>query len=271
MKLPEFRELRAPVRANRTLQKVGESIKMRQKKRGLRILGLSLLAVLSLMALGASTAAASGQWLVPSGTAFSGTETFLGTGLSGELLVPGIGLEIFCNKSKVTGNISANDRVLAEVLFEECRVLNNNFCKIFETKANMEANTSAGNLVAKGEGLIYLHGGKHYLLAEQHSGATSFTTYYFSPASKGCSLPLENTINGTTILELETLLTPGKKQSAKALLDMEIQLLFREELSATFGANGDKLFYGTEPAELHGGLAEVHLSGPHAGQSWSGD
>jgi hypothetical protein len=209
------------------------------------------------------------------GTAFAGEEAITGTGEEVEFLFGAFLGEINCTGSEIkNGKIFESDKLLAEILYNGCTVLGNKFCKVYETKMDMELATNPEHFILKLKALLLLHesisgGKKHYLLVEEDGG--QYGTIFLSSSTKGCGLPLESTFSGSTIMELSDVLTSQLTHLIKPLLDMEIQLLFREELKATFGEHGAELPYGTERIELHKGLTTIKLIGANMGRNWSGE
>ena len=152
---------------------------MTRRTHGLKILGLSLLAVLGLMAVSAAGAQAEGKFLIEGkdvSTLPLKTELVTGTAAAGKLLVPGLALTIECTLGDIDGTLEAEGMALVKVLFLGCKVEGNKFCKVYPTEADRNAKTNVEDLTATGLGLLKLMGGKHYLLVEQervnllHSG-----------------------------------------------------------------------------------------------------
>ncbi len=234
---------------------------MRQGRNGIKVLGLMLIAALAVMAFTAAAAQA-GEYKINGSTLTTlglASESVEGTVAEGELLVPGLSLNINCKKGTFTGTIKKGGGASAKILYSECEVLGNKFCKTYETKANMESEVNAGNLVAEGSGEIILMGEKHYLLVS--SGATPFTTVYFTKSTKGCTLPLEETVSGSTVFLLPTALTSLVTQTVETIPQATLETLFATDI----------LKYGNQTAWLDGGKTSVVLSGANKGKPWSGE
>lgn len=140
----------------------------------------------------------------------------------------------------------------ATVLFEECSVESNPFCKTYETKAKRETHLAAdrGFLFASGLGETILMGGSHYILFS--SGATPFATIYLSSAKEGCILPLEESVSGSTVFFVPNALTSSVNQTLSTMTKAELEALFPS----------DVLKYGNQTTWLDGGgTTNAHLSG----------
>jgi hypothetical protein len=234
---------------------------MRQGRHGIKVLGLSLIAALGLMAFAASAQA--GEYTINEGGVHKtftehgiASESVEGTVAHGTLLVPGLGLTILCTGGTFSGTVLLGGTAHASILFSGCEgIPNGTVCKPFETKAKMETNLTAdkGFIAASGLGQIILHEGKHYLLVEN---TTEFTTIYWP---KLCALTLENVVKGSYVFELPTALELGLvNQTIVPLLQEVIEKLFPKDL----------LSYSNQPAWLHPGTATAHLSGALKGKFW---
>lgn len=243
---------------------------MSQGRHGIKVLGLSLIAALGLMAFTAAAAQA-GEFSLTNGTPET-TGTFTAKGVAsesiegsvalGELLVPGLGISFHCTGGNITGTVLLKDAsskaiAHANILYTGCTVKGNKFCQVYETHANMLAETNVGNIAASGLGELILMGGQHYLLVE----SASFATLYLLTSAKGCTLPLENAVNGSTVLFIPNALTQSQNQTLIPLTQAELETLFPNH----------KLFYGTQAAWLDGGTATVALSGVNKGKKWGGE
>jgi len=241
---------------------------MRHGPQGIKILGLSLLAAISVMAVSAAAAQAAHFAIEGTPLAAGDSETVAGTGVEGELLVPGIGLNINCTSSAFTGTLLPAGAADASVLFSGCTVLGNKFCKIYENEANMNAKTNAGNILATGTGELHLHEGQHYLIVKGVGAEEIFTTVYFNTAAEGCNLGgLSMVIKGLTALVLPTGLTNLVNQTIAPLTAADDLLL---NGSAAGQLNLKLIFkFGNEPARLDGGeITNAHLTGKRVGQKW---
>jgi hypothetical protein len=148
-------------------------------------------------------------------------------------------------------------------------VLGNKFCFPFEDKAKMEGNLAEnkGFIKASGTGKLLLMGTspvKHYLLVE----STEFATIYLTKSTLGCTLPLENKVSGSTVLELPGALANTVNQEIKTIPQAELESLFE----AAKGENKvNTLLYGNQLAWLDGGTSQAALSGALKGKTWGGE
>jgi hypothetical protein len=227
---------------------------MRNRKHGLKALGLSFLAALGLLALTAAGAAAT-AWDV-NGTLMS--EALLpemdGALKESALIVTknGIGqaLIIHCSEFTVTaGNLHLKDGT-ATIQYDNTTCL---------TLINGMNQKNCGHEVVGGINMLpfqarilpVLHNGVVYLLAEPQSG-TAFTQVHYGGL---CSLPLVS-IGGTVTFECED----GKLVPRSCEVPAVKQLVRPVTNQALFG---DELKYGANLATLQG-EAEVFLKGAHA-------
>lgn len=235
---------------------------MRQGRNGIKVLGLMLVAALAVMAFTASAAQAGeyrieGKTLTEKGLA---SESVSGTLAKGKLLVPGLALTFVCLKGKGTGTVLLGGTAHATILFEECSVEGNKFCKTYETKAKMESEVEPGNITASGLGEVILMEGKHYLLVS--SGAGIFSQIFLTKSTKGCTLPLEETVTGSTVFSLPTALTSSVNQTLSTIPQAELEKLFPS----------DVLKYGNQTAWLdEGGSTNLALSGANIGKAWGAE
>ncbi|HEV7399052.1 MAG TPA: hypothetical protein VGN84_02160 [Solirubrobacterales bacterium] len=245
---------------------------MSQGRHGIKILGLALLAAVSVMAVTAASAMATGEYKLEAKTftaAGLAKESVAGTGGLGILLVPAIKLELHCTGADVTSSTVLLGGVAhATVLFLGCTVLKNSFCHVYPTKAEAEkdSGTGLGDITASGLGLLRLHGSPvvHYLEVEGPEGGTKpFTTIFFGGAE--CTLPIENKVTGKTAFKLPGALTPAVNQTLESINEATGTLL------------GVQLKFGLNNAFIHGGTfatpttASVHLSGANVGKTWGSE
>jgi hypothetical protein len=219
------------------------------RKHGLKVFGLSIMMALGLMVFGASAAQAtdSGVWLenekaITTLLTATGTVDVLlkleivplnveidctgFTVLQGDLLGSGVG------ESPGVGHV--------ELLFTGCKVYTFNPlaeqapCKLYENALEREMKTNAGNILAAGLALVFLHtDGVPYIRIHGVPGTDILVTLF----SENCvGVP-----NGTKIRGLEVLLV--KKIEKKLLLEMANLTLFPPAL-----------FYGENQAQLLGAV-----------------
>lgn len=228
------------------------------KKHGIKVFGLSLLAALGLMALTA-TGAQAGEYTVEGKTFTSkaiASETVSGgTSETSKILVPGLSLTIECKKGKVSGSILLGGVTHLTTLLEECSVEGNKLCKTYETKAKMETGSEPGFLTGSGLGETVLMGGVHWwvILIKM--------TIYFEKSTKGCTLPLEEVLEGCWTLKIPTFLIPSIIQKFLKLFQFELETLFPSNV----------LKYGNQTAWLDGGELSLSLSGANTGKTWGGE
>lgn len=232
-------------------------------KYGLKAFGVSLMAVLGLMAMFAVAAQAenlsdggkAGKFKVEGSSALVIGAKFVGVQEgAGKLLIAAKNAFVECKKGKVTsGEGVSESEVKAVVLFEECAT--------FEDKSPFNALTacnvigepaSTGKVEAKGVGKAILHEGKLYVLL---SGAP-FATIKFGPE---CGIGVKVEVKGSVVAEVDN----GEEKLTHLLTFSEaIQKLFQ------VGGVGDKLLYGASEAFINAS-ATVELTEKHAGKVWS--
>jgi hypothetical protein len=203
----------------------------------IKLLGLSLLAAVGVMAVSAASAQATYVLLRNNVTVSS--LSLKGTGLLGELLS---NINIHCTKSKLTATAtnllptSPDTDVKAHVLYEECTVVGNPFCTI-------------SNSVGKADKLILaqaggkLTGDSGTSLFGLASSANFATIRFEAPL---CVLPASEVISGSLKLTLLNFLTETK-----------VHLVHVDE---------EAILLGETPAFLDGGETHVEEA---TGASWS--
>jgi len=242
------------------------------RKHRLKVLGLSFLAALSLMALSAGGAQAGYLILNASGVASELHATASGEiDLLGVLLVPDLNFEVVCHEFEVKeGLILTGGVAHAKLLFKNCLIyeIKNKVtglltelpkCKVYETSMDEELNLNAGNALAEGLVLVIKHEfkvgekteSKIELLAHPKEAGGRFATLFFNEL---CPVPLESPISGLLTLEAH-------------LGGHQVKQLLREALpNLTLGS----LIFGSgagRPALLDG-AAWVFLTGAHEGLKW---
>ncbi len=232
---------------------------MRQGRHGLKVLGLALVAAISVMAVTAVAAQAANQVVIETKVETAETE-LEGTGGKGKLLVPALTLELECTTGKIKGkgkNTAGSDfHGTAHILFHGCLVIGNKFCKVYPTAADRTAKTNAGLLLAEGLALIITSGASRYVKASQ-IGAAPFSTIFLTKAAEGCTLPAENTVTGTAAFKIDTF---GTEALEHELLDITPA----EETTL-----GVALKYGENPATLDEGNGSGKLVGAFLGKKFS--
>jgi hypothetical protein len=132
---------------------------MRQRRYGLKVLGLSLLAVVGLMSF--SAAAQAHEWLIEKKVLGTGgwslnEATVGGTVLLSLLLVPGLGLEFHCADGEFSGTILRSGTSHALILYLTCTVVGYPECTIHSPgKANGLIHLEVLDEVIEHAGVIY--------------------------------------------------------------------------------------------------------------------
>lgn len=210
---------------------------MSSARKGIRILGLSLLTALAAMAFTAGAAQAiefslSSKTFTADGVA---SETFLGSAGSGALITAESKLEFHCTTGAVTGTVLLGGTVHAHVLFNGCAVVGNKLCVIYPTAADRTANTNAEKILAEGLGEVILHGSVYWA----KFSSASFSTIFLS--KKACTLPPENVVSGSAAFKLPSATTSSLNHTVETINATDETLL------------GVALKYGTEKANLAAG------------------
>jgi hypothetical protein len=238
---------------------------MTARKRTFR-LGLALMSALSIFATSA-TAAQAAEFRVDGGTFASkgvGSGPINGTQEAGggELLVQGLGLELFCAKATLTGTLSAGGTAAAQVLYEGCEVLEaKEICEIYKSEADLNSHANQGHILVNWTGGGVLHEGKHYLVVKGIGASEVLTTIFFHGAE--CPLSgIAGPITGLFVLGLPSILSELELQPFEILLNPEIPTL-------VLAANNRLRFLG-EALELHGKKFIVLLEGTLKHHKWGG-
>lgn len=224
---------------------------MSRSLKSLRLLGVSLLAVLGLMAIGAAAAQAEDEFYI-NGTPLldlGGEEEVEGTFGPGELLEEG-NIKIACAGGSFNGVIKAHGLGSGEANFgvdEKCDVLETNgHCWV------------EGPIKATGEIEIALHEGGAYLILTGLGPGRQFAAFEISGDGLCAIEELGINVHGQTALLLHDPNTPRVVQTGLTI-DLE-----EEKLVA------DGIFLGNNQAHFEAGtLVEVFLSGSHFGQKWN--
>lgn len=236
------------------------------RKHGLRALGLSLMAALSLMAFSSSAQAVTGEWTIEGVGVLQGTESIKGVQDStapSQLLKSIAGkaeILIHCEEfSTDDGLIYGAKEVapkpagtsLATILYKKCITKlagkESIICKPVEP------------IEAKVRNLLVLDSAKNYILFEPHEAGKPFAEIKFGTGE--CSVPT-TPVTGSIVFQCEE---PAGTQVDCATL-RKIQLISPAP-AALFEA--DKLSFGVNPATLTGS-AKLELSGGNAGKAWGG-
>jgi hypothetical protein len=219
-----------------------------------RILGLSLLAMVAVMAVNA--AAAQANWLLLKNLVSVATLKLVGTILEFELLVGDLNLKVFCKKGTISATIT--DRTPAvgslHVLKELCSVLLFANCTVHST------GRSNGHILFEGSGsAIWMSSNDSVLILLEEP---DFTTIEFL----GATCPFVDTVepvSGGLLLEL---LEASSPHLLKRLAHLDDHELFFGQAEATL--DGVEL-HGSPPAlPLYVDTALLHLE-EETGALWA--
>ena len=227
-------------------------------RQGIKLLGLALLAALSMMAVTAVGAQAEGEFRVEGKALAEGEEAELeGTGGESTLSVPGLGLKfnctitlLFARVRNINLGIFRHAHAEHHVLRHSCVVVGNKLCTIYPTEEDRAKGTNAGLLLSK---TLYLE----RLFLFWHYWVYAATERFFF-GGKLCALPAEAKITGETAVKFGNATTEATEHTM-------------EDITATeekeIGLKG--LFFNEEPAELSGDNTTVKLVGKFAGKKFS--
>jgi hypothetical protein len=234
-------------------------------KQGMKMLGLALLAVLSIMAVIAVGAQAAGQLRIEGKVLAESEEAELeGTGGKSKLLVPGLGLTVECESSllKVT---TSNWLTFAKLIHgthhqvsHGCVIVGAKNCTIYPTEEDLTNKTNAGLLLSISlQKLILLSNPtRHYLVFEPIS-IPGFLKWFFL-GGVFCTLPEEIEVTGETAVKFANATTEEVEHGMEDITATE---------EAELGVEG--LSFNEEPAEIDGGSSKVKLVGKFAGKKYS--
>lgn len=215
------------------------------RKHGLKVLGLSVMAALSLMAF--SVSVVQGAWL-ENGATITGLKNAKGEiDTLGILEVPALNSKIDCTAFKVNpgvilGSAEASEPNIAHVglLYEGCKgyttsggtLTLQSKCLLFETQVDRNALTNAGNILATALFEIITHNGAKYIKVTAHSKIWS---------EECVNIPNGTLVTGNFVMQL------GAASVTKQLVSVSDLALFPNNLK--FGINEAKL-QGTVWVEL---------------------
>jgi hypothetical protein len=239
---------------------------MRQRKNGLRLLGLLAVAALAVMAFASSAQAH--QILInkkPVGALLATFDAKLETGTVGTMLVPGLGFQLSCTTMTVTkGAIETGTDAEGEFLFTGCTTLKIKTaeelpCHVKEPihafalfLPTLTISGVSAVLAEKIKALILLHSNK--------------ITPEWPLGTLPCILPLDNTVTGELCLEI----TNGNDTPTPLVVSDDTTQGKCDPRVTLEGAEGgtvkDVLKYGTQVVTLDG-KAELLLTGAHNGLS----
>jgi hypothetical protein len=222
------------------------------RKYGLKVLGLTLLAAISMMALSAAAAQAGSEVFVE-GKVLTGEKPIKGTVGAGELLTAG-GIQISCTGGTVTGTIKNKEAMgsgNANATFSGCNVKSaESVCKVYDA-LNM---FNAGVILASAEALLSIHkDGKHYLLLKGLGEKEIFAEFAIEDPLllDRCPIAGDYVISGLTVVALTNPLVEGKTQAGTTIAPATLESLFPTM----------QLFLGKEKSHLSGGVsASIELN-----------
>jgi hypothetical protein len=243
------------------------------KRNGLKVLGLSLVAVLGLMAF--LSAGAQANWLVETVELKANEAVAAKAHTTGILTVEKKNLEIQCTTLAGSGLklLASSATAEGKVNFSGCKT----FSPIKSGKEVAKCNPINQPISAGGKALIILHPtekGKNYILFEPATVGGKFTTIEFSGE---CALTETSDITGTLVAECGQLKETKLTVEGKEVIDKEFagedcnveaaSHLLQTAPEALF--TGDVLKFGANVAKL-GGIASVELEGANKGKKWAG-
>ncbi len=234
-----------------------------QNKHVVKVLGLSLMAALGLMAFTAVGAQAAN--LSPP---FTHGKTFVlgvNTGLTsvigtaegtGTLLVPALSVEISCTDFEVlNGTVNSEGHGTAKVLFLGCQVFSINAkgeltsaeplpCQLLDSVSGKVGHVTAEALV-----LVALHENKDYLIFEQLNlvETTPLATLKYT-AGTGCPIPLKQEVKGRVVFEILT----GDKHNGGAEVENAVGAKIQGGSKVTQELFTSKLLYGINESFIDG-------------------
>jgi hypothetical protein len=230
------------------------------RRNGLKALGLSVIAALSLMAFMAAGAQA--NWLVE-GVELKANETVsVAAHTEGKLAVPAKNIEFRCTTIGAEGLklVASSEKAEGKVKFTGC------------TAFQISTGTAQANckpkepITAGGFALIILHtNGQNYILFSPETGKP-FTTVELPEL---CALAETSPVTGSLVAECGKLAEVEKKLVFSHLdcNTSEVTHLIQPASASLFEA--DKLKFGANPATL-AGIAAVKLSGANVNKAWAG-
>ena len=226
---------------------------MSNAKRGLKALGLSLMAAMGLMAFTAVSAQAF-NWDI-NGAEIKTLETATGKLKSGQtalLLVPAQSLVIHCTGFTVNeGALELDNTAHVKLTYTGCTT---------KVKGSENVGCKPEILPVSAKILPFLHSSKVYLLVEPLTAGQPFTTIHYNEDT--CALPPLVSVSGSVVFECENAANGGQKDCKEAASPQ----LVRPAPPALFEI--DKLQYGLNPAEIHG-RAEIALTGVNANKPFN--
>ncbi len=227
---------------------------MSNAKRGLRTLGLSLVAAMGLMAFMAASAHAV-TWDI-NGAEIKANETITGKLKAGQtalILVPALSQVIHCTGFNVLeGTLRTDNTGHAKITYTGCTT---------KIKGVENAGCKPEILAASAKILPILHSGKVYFLVEALTAGQPYAEIHYNEET--CALAPLVSVTGTVVFECENAGTGAQKDCKEAASPQ----LIRPAPPALF--LGDPLKMGASAAEIHGKV-ELSLSGANVGKAFNG-
>ncbi len=229
---------------------------MTYSKSRLRPIGIAIVAALSLLALAASSAQASGDWKI-SGVNTAVTEKVVaevdpGTHLKLKTMIGTMGFDILCKKLTVDdGLLFVGGGALAVLLFEECEGI---LLNAKEEEEKTKACNTAATIEVKVKALLIKDAtdSKTYVLFSPDNATLTFATIGLGAE---CAFGEAFAITGHAVAEC----TEASKCETESVTH-----LIKQAAAALFT---DALLFGTKAARLEG-ASVVKLLG-HGGSTWS--
>ncbi len=227
---------------------------MSNTKRGLKALGLSLMAAMGLMAFTAAGAQAI-TWDINGAEIGANNSNVTGNivaGTTGLLLVPAQNLVIHCSKFTVEEGtlMSVANNAHAKLKYSECSTT---------VKGVKSPGCTPEILAVTAKILPILHNSKVYLLVEPLTAGQPFTTIHYNEET--CALPPLPTVTGSVVFQCYTgALVAADCKTAR------IKQTIMPAPAALFPT--DVLKYGLNESTIHG-EGEVFLKGADAGKTFN--
>ena len=226
---------------------------MSNAKRGLKALGLSLMAAMGPMAFTAVSAQAV-TWDI-NGSEIKANETITGKLKAGQtalILIPAQNLVVHCTGFNVNeGTLRTDNTGHAKIAYTGCTT---------KIKGVESPGCAPEILPAAAKISPILHSGKVYFLVEPLTAGQPYAVLHYDEET--CPLALASVV-GTVVFECENAGSGAQKDCKEAASPQ----LIRPAPPALFLS--DTLKYGLNAAEIHGKV-ELSLNGPNIGKPFNG-
>ncbi len=227
---------------------------MNYRRQGLRALGLSILAVLGMMAFTATAAqAGGGEWLIETSSGvkttlknLSGLESITGEqeGLFNRLYILKLNLLVKCKKTVVS-----EAHIVSSPLGHGKATISFSTCEVTDLSLNPVACTLQEPIVTKVLALLVKHNGAGYILFSPQVGLKFALV---KSSGEFCTLPKEAEVKGHVVAEIK--------------VKDEVNNLISTKLTLTLFPN-HTLEYGAHVAHLEAD-ALISLNDVHKGKKW---